>query len=174
MNYLEINRIAQDLILEHSVFAAPIKVEDIARSIGIKVIPYPLEQNMSGLLVLENGAAVIGYNQNEARVRRRFTVAHEIGHYALHRDKSDRQVFVDKNFKAMFRRVELVDEPAAARLETEANVFAACLLMPEKLVREEAGKTELDLGGEDSIKDLAKIFDVSSTAMHYRLLNLNL
>ncbi|MBO9682366.1 MAG: ImmA/IrrE family metallo-endopeptidase [Flavisolibacter sp.] len=174
MNYSEINRIAQDLIREHSLLATPIKVEDIARSMGIKVIPYPLEQNMSGLLVLEKNSAVIGYNQNEARVRRRFTVAHEIGHYVLHRDKSDRQVFVDKNFKAMFRSFESANEPTVAKLETEANVFAACLLMPETLVREEVGKTELDLGGEDSIRDLAKIFDVSSTAMHYRLLNLNL
>lgn len=174
MNYSDINSIAQDLIVKHGVLAAPIKVEDIARAMGIKVIPYPLEQNMSGLLVLENDTAVIGYNQNEARVRRRFTVAHEIGHYILHRDTSDRQVFVDKNFKAMFRSFESANEPAVARLETEANVFAACLLMPEKLVREWVSKTELDLGGEDSIKDLARVFDVSSTAMYYRLLNLNL
>ena len=57
---------------------------------------YPLGDDVSGLLSIENGVGTIGYNQTEPKVRKRFTIAHELGHFELHRDKSD--LFVDKQF----------------------------------------------------------------------------
>ena len=46
--------------------------------------------------------------------------------------------------------------------------------MPEKIVLKEISKIDFDLGNEKSIKDLAKKIDVSSTAMYYRISNLNI
>jgi hypothetical protein len=43
--------------------------------------------------------------------------------------------------------------------------------MPDHLLIKELEKIEFDLCSEDDIKHLAKIFDVSSTAMYYRIRN---
>lgn len=59
-------------------------------------------------------------------------------------------------------------------LESEANYFAMCLLMPEDMVREEVKKMQVDLGSNDFIKDLAKKFEVPVTAMAIRLSQLRI
>lgn len=148
----------------------PIKIEDIAKARGVKVMPYPLGDDVSGLLAIEEGVATIGYNQLEAKVRTRFTIAHELGHFELHRDKSD--LFVDKQF--IYRSQNSGDTPAKQQMEQEANYFASAILMPTELVRREVEKMEFDLRSEEAIKALAKIFDVSTTAMSVRISKLGL
>jgi len=59
-------------------------------------------------------------------------------------------------------------------LEDEANYFAMCLLMPEHLVKREFAKITLDLTSDEPLKEMAKIFDVSITAMALRLAQLKL
>ncbi len=149
----------------------PINIESIAKSRGILIKPYPLGDDVSGLLAIENGKAVIGVNHTESKVRRRFTIAHELGHYELHREEG--KLFVDKNFK-MFRSQTSGNTPHNQRLEQEANAFAAAILMPEALVKQEAAKLEFDLGSEEAIQILSKKFDVSSTAMCIRLSKLGI
>jgi Zn-dependent peptidase ImmA (M78 family) len=157
--------------LDNPLFKSlPIKVEDIAKSMGIKVLAYGFDDDISGVLVINDEGATIGYNQTESRVRKRFTIAHELGHYVLHRDQSD--VFMDKQYKALFRSPGFTYTEQSQKLEQEANKFAACILMPEKLLNNEIEKMEFDLHSEDDIKHLAKIFDVSATSMSFRLSNL--
>src|SRR5688572_7924209 len=74
----------------------PVKIEEIAKSRGLSVVPYPLGADVSGILSIKNGIGTIGYNQEEPKVRRRFTIAHEFGHYELHKDQSE--LFIDKQF----------------------------------------------------------------------------
>lgn len=160
-------------ILSNSLFKVlPIRVEDIAKSLGIKVVAYGFEGDISGVLVIDDAkdTVTIGYNQTESRVRRRFTVAHELGHYVLHRN--DSHMFMDKNYTALFRAPNFSYTEKKQKQEQEANRFAACLLMPESLLRAEIEKMHFDLHSEDEIKHLAKIFDVSSTSMSFRLINL--
>jgi Zn-dependent peptidase ImmA (M78 family) len=171
--YQAVNEDAEELIHQYSKFEAPVKVENIARAMGIRVIPYPLENDVSGILVIEPDGATIGFNQLESRVRRRFTVAHEIGHYLYHNEESTSKVFVDKGYKVHFRRTP-EDEPEAIKREREANLFASCLLMPETLILKAIEDLEFDLGSEDSIRHLAKQFDVSTTAMTYRIQKINI
>ena len=59
-------------------------------------------------------------------------------------------------------------------MEDEANYFALCLLMPEKLVREEVAKVEWDLASDDALKYMARTFGVSLTAMAVRLCDLDI
>lgn len=59
-------------------------------------------------------------------------------------------------------------------LEREANYFAMCLLMPAHLVKQEVKKLTLDLTSDDALKHLAKVFDVSQTAMAIRLAQLKI
>jgi len=99
----------------------------------------------------------IWVRRDESETRRRFTIAHEIGHHLLHSDGATvlcRPVDVDQ-----------ADEAARAK-ERQANRFAAELLMPEPLVRERA-----EHDGPDTAA-LADAFDVSPIAMAYRLVNL--
>ena len=143
----------------------PIPIEEIVQQRGIKLLSYDFKDNVSGILLLENGEATIGYNRNESRVRSRFTIAHELGHFMLHKDNND--LFVDREFKVLFRSSS---SEGTQRIEIEANNFAACILMPENLLREEIAM--LEVVDEDAIKDLAKKFDVSTIAMSIRIANI--
>jgi len=148
----------------------PVDIERIADFRGLKVVAYPFGEDVSGLLAIENGVGTIGYNQNEPKVRRRFTIAHELGHYELHRDKSD--LFVDKQF--IFRSKNNYTTPVDQTMEQEANAFASAILMPTDLVREKVDSMAIDLGSEVAIRDLAKAFEVSTTAMSLRISALGL
>lgn len=150
----------------------PIKIEEIAKKLGLQVTPFGFDDDISGVLVIENGKGTIGYNQSESRVRRRFTIAHECAHYILHSQESN--LFMDKGFNAIFRSSHSGLTEHTQLLEKEANTFAAYILMPDELLKREIEKIDFDLGSEDDIKNLAKIFDVSAQAMYYRILNSSL
>jgi Zn-dependent peptidase ImmA (M78 family) len=126
---------------------------------------------MSGLLVVEGKRGAIAYNATHASVRQRFTIAHEIGHYLLHLKNSTSKLFLDRY--TVYRR----DDQSSTgndREEIEANAFAAAVLMPGGLVRDEVRKNDFDLDDEDDLTILAKRFNVSTTAMTFRLGNLGL
>jgi Zn-dependent peptidase ImmA (M78 family) len=171
MSFIAVEKAVNAILSNLGDIELPLNIEEVVKSMGITVKPFDLGDDVSGLLAIENGKAVIGINQNESRVRRRFTIAHELGHYELHRDKSN--LFVDSQFK-IYRGNNSNNTPQKQILEQEANSFAASILMPENLVKTEVKKIAFDLGNEDAIKILSKKFDVSSTAMYIRLSNLNL
>ena len=127
-----------------------------------------LEDEYSGFLAVKEKTIVV--NARHAPVRRRFTVAHEIGHYQLHRrEDANRPVFIDRT--VYFRKEGT--EGTDYKMEMEANAYAAGLLMPEVLLDEYLGKhPHLDLSRNDDIKTLADEFGVSRPAMEYRLKNL--
>lgn len=155
--------------------APPVPVERIARSLlglfvdeadDIRALPgAPADQGrLSGMLDPEE--MVIWVDRGEADRspgRRRFTIAHEIGHLLLHVPAS-RQAYYDR--PSDIREIE--DEeagrvPELRRREREANLFARELLMPEALVSEEARATGSNLPA------LADRFEVSVPAMRLRL-----
>ncbi len=148
----------------------PIDVNAIAKSLGINVIEYDLGEGVSGLLAIQEGVGTIGINRTEAQVRVRYTIAHEIGHFDLHRDKSD--LFVDNHL--IYRSVNSGDTPEKQQMEQEANFFASALLMPSNLLRKEVEKAKFDLVSDEGIQKLAEKFNVSTTAMTIRISNLGL
>jgi Zn-dependent peptidase ImmA (M78 family) len=145
----------------------PIPINEIVKNHGIKLVSYDFKDDISGVLILEK-EATIGYNANQHRVRNRFTVAHELGHYILHKDKLD--LFVDKDFKVLYRSANGTWD----KHETEANEFAACILMPEHLLKQEIEKLNINSTIEEQIQLLAKKFDVSTISMSIRISRLNL
>lgn len=150
-----------------------VDVDEIAEHLGLQVVTHDLGANVSGVLYIDKGKGTIGYNKMESEVRRRFTVAHEIGHFVLHRLENN--VFVDKKeFKVLYRDDN--SSTGEIKQEREANAFAAALLMPRERVIKELNKKNFDLGDEkeDVIQELAKIFKVSTQAMMYRISNLQL
>lgn len=167
-----INSIVKSVLTDLKIDSLPVKIEDVAKNRGLRVLPYSFDEDISGVLVIEDNIGTIGYNQSESRVRRRFTIAHELGHYELHKDKAS--LFMDNGFKMLFRSVNSGVTEEKQRMEQEANAFAASILMPEHLLKKELEKIEFDLSDDEDIKSLAKIFDVSFTAMYYRIRNLGL
>ena len=160
---------ARKLLTELKIKALPIPVEEIAEKLGAKLSFEPLEGELSGMLFRNDERTVIGVNSSHAHTRQRFTIAHEIGHLRLHKG----ELYVDE------ARINLRDGDSSLAIkpeEVEANAFAAELLMPENFVRDEISVLAKRLRGspEDLIEKLAKIFDVSSKAMEYRLNNLGL
>jgi Zn-dependent peptidase ImmA (M78 family) len=94
-------------------------------------------------------------NANDTRARRRFTLAHEVGHWIC-------QCLEGRGAPLMCRAVDV--DPATDRtLEREANIFAAELLMPESAVRSAVNDPQV-----------AHRFAVSDEAMRWRLYSFGL
>lgn len=145
----------------------PVDVEAIARAHGLTVRAEPLEPSVSGMLVIKEGGGVIAVNESHHRNRKRFSIAHELGHYVLHRNSA--QVFIDAVF---YRGDEAAD--GTHTQEIQANVFAAELLMPEPIVREMFLKHPVDPHDEAAVKRMAARFEVSGHSLTLRLVNLGL
>lgn len=176
-----INSIALKLLSAAGITAAAVIPTDIANHLGVAVKKEDLG-NISGVLIVQNGVATIGVNENHFPNRQRFTIAHEIGHLVLGHER--RGMFVDQpeqEFSMFFRNED--SSEGTKRQEVEANAFAAALLMPEPFVRTEitnfieknnADKFELSEGKLNLIPEMAEKFGVSEMAMTYRIGNLNL
>lgn len=145
-------------------------VERIARALGIQVALQPLDADVSGMLYRSRQRVLIGVNASEPHTRRRFTIAHELGHHQLH---EGRPLIVDKLVRVNLRAPKTMPSDAEER---EANQFAAELLMPREMVK--AAVVEF-VGGREIVSDrqlvrhLGEIFDVSQQAMEFRLVNLD-
>lgn len=165
----EIEVAAKNACLAADAFAVPILPELIARNCSIGIEYKAFTDDLSGVLVKNPDATVIGVNQFHSGVRRRFTIAHEIGHFILgHPGK----VFIDKH--SINKRDSLASFAVDVH-EIEANQFAASLLMPRELVFKALdGVFTEELSRDQIILALARLFAVSGKAMEYRLMNLGL
>jgi hypothetical protein len=146
-----ISRQAARLLDSAGVSREPVSLRDVISALNLELVqntrePFSCE---AALERLGDTRAIVLQGGGDER-RRRFTIAHEIGHFVLHpaRLRPERGGVVTE---AM--RFE----------EREADAFAAALLMPEPLVRqaiaEQGASTEL----------LADRFQVSGKAMEIRL-----
>lgn len=148
----------------------PVNVEEVADSLGVGVEGLYLGDEISGMLLLDGPVARIGVNLNHPEVRRRFTVSHEIGHFVLH--QGIQRLFIDQKHPMVFRRKR--PDSKYDRREVEANAFAAALLMPERQLKSAVKRSGFDLADETSLSSLATTFNVSQSAMTYRIANLSL
>jgi len=134
----------------------PVPIEKIPEKFGLEVVEFPFHNNVSGLLKKEQG--VIGVNQGHHPVRKRFTIAHELGHFLLGHEMGKDEL-VDDSFNMPYPQ------------EREANIFASLILMPTDWVK----KSVKENGMNDSlIETLAKEYVVSKQSATIRLLELNL
>ena len=152
----------------------PVPVERIARSLlglyidehdDIRTLPNaPADQgHLSGMLDPEE--MVIWVDRGEARRsprRKRFTIAHEIGHLRMHLPQFN-GVFADRPQDIVETPGSNTGTPGLPQREHEADAFARELLMPELLVSEHANTTGFNLSA------LAERFDVSVPAIRLRL-----
>ena len=125
--------------------------------LGIKLIHKPMPDDQSGFMRKNGEHWEIGINSLHHPNRQRFTLAHELGHYFLHKEEQ-----ANWSDKYTFTRADEKSDP----MEWEANRFAAEFLMPERKFR------ELVANGTDNVDALAEAFQVSTMAVRIRAKNL--
>lgn len=139
---------------------APVDIVAIATDLGVNVWETKsLPDSISGKIFrdpLNGGSSTFSIlvNANHSLPRKRFTIAHEIGHFVLHRHRLESGELIDD---AMYR------SGVTAQEETEANRFAANLLMPYPLIR------SLIAAGVKTPQQLATALQVSLPAIRIRL-----
>ncbi len=164
----ELEKKAGDLLQETGMAQAPVPVDEVARYLGIQVDEAELGEECSGMLVRDEESAVIGVNVNHHEHRKRFTIAHEIAHFMLHGGEA----YIDKPPHIDFRAAD--SGSGTQQEETEANQFAAALLMPADQVRAAVAEQPFDPTRDDELPNLARRFKVSPQAMTTRLIHLGL
>jgi len=139
---------------------SPVDVTGIARELGLAVWELKtLPAEKSGKIWKDPHGGPsgfsIGLNAREPLSRKRFTLAHEIGHFLLHKGKLESGVFEEDT---MYRGTGM-----SSVEEIQANQFAADLLMPMELIHRLIGK------GMKGVRDLAAELQVSEPALKIRL-----
>lgn len=117
--------------------------EIVTKRLGGEIkVQNPAESEEEGSVVVEGeGDFTIFLSPYIGRLRNRFTIAHELGHYFLHSKMGEEPIRVIRE--------------GSGRGEWEADWFAIGLLMPEKEFREAARDLH-------SVEELAARFDVST------------
>lgn len=147
-------------ILDEFTEVVPVPVGALAKALGLKVVVAALPLNISGMIKPDDdgGTFVIKVNRFEPKARQRFTIAHEIAHFLLHRDRIQAGI-VD----SVLYRSKL-----SSRIEAEANRLAADIVMPRDKIREKKS-LENDYFGDQLVEYLANEFGVSKQAMGIRM-----
>lgn len=164
----------------------PVKIETIIEiKLKIKIIPIPnlfklcsidgqISSDFSSIWVDEDSYLYDGTN------RLNFSLAHELGHYVLHKDLFSS--FGIKSIEDAVAFINNVPEKPYSFIETQANKFASNLLLP----REPLAGTRKEIVGQYKLEDvsdkavnsyiadsIAKKFEVSSWAAEIALNDLN-
>lgn len=152
---------------------------------------------LAGFLYTSTSYGCIFVEAGDHFVRRRFSAAHELGHYLLHFKPLLLMAEQDQQYveftEALYRggiddpeatesgRVGRTEQyilrhhlPPEPQMEYEANQFATELLMPEETVRGLFARAMLRMNDDDLVVYLAREMLVSLEAMRWRLRNLGL
>lgn len=142
-------KLAQKLIKDAKITEAPVSlqkvIEHLQSEFSLDVSRENFSDKVSGLMVncrsVDKEYTTIVFNENHPWCRRRFTIAHEIGHLLFGHD---------------CRYGENTKE------EKEADTFAAELLMPKGLLKK-------DFLNIKNIPELSKLYRVSQQAMSIKI-----
>src|SRR2546421_4076960 len=167
MNPYQARSQAEALVEKLGISTAPVDVEDVARRLGLRVLYEDLGEDVSGVLITSTSGANVVVQAADHTNRQRFTIAHEIGHYRLKHQFDGEHVHVDRgNF---ISRRDSTSSTGVDPKEIEANQFAASLLMPPDLLKNEVDALGVPQLLDNHVAHLAKQFKVSEHAMTIRL-----
>ena len=165
-----------DKLLGEERFDKKFKIEDIALEYSKKIAPespihFVSEKDIPGcmgaLIYSENRPRQWGilYHYNQSIERQNFTIAHEFGHYILHRNLIDDE---NNHMRGIYCTEDNIIRGNGSILEREADEFAANLLMPLNDFR-----NQIHPKAKPNFNDLGKIanrYGVSLTAATLRWL----
>ena len=162
----DLERRAAEILRQHGLYSIPVDPVILANRLGIKVHNAKFsDDSLSGMIAKRGNSVTLLVNESDPPYRKRFTIAHELGHHFLHL-LADGD-FVDSTVD-LFRDEDTPPEATGSRrAEVQANQFAAALLMPGEFVRESFAECK-------DLNELARHFNVSESAMGFRLSRLGL
>lgn len=163
LNELKNKTPEQILEMTDQVDTVPIDLDHILNSLGIIKIPSTFEDlensvgknkgEISGLVLIKGDDIGIFYKLTDSLHRKRFTIAHELGHCCMHGD-------ILQNGYVEYRSSIWSNNEK----EISANTFAGELLIPQSQLQNIYKKLNVP-----SLKGLADIFEVSINVMRARL-----
>lgn len=135
--------------------AEDILLEAIADDLGAAVVEGPLAGAIARLVRLKDRGLIRISVAVTNRARRRFCIAHELGHFVLRHSEFGWLGCAEKE----------MNDFGGKSIETQANAFAAELLLPEPLVKPRCDVAKVDLR---PVRELADEFDTSVTSTAIR------
>ncbi len=187
LNYCEIKNIAEGFLQKyHPNLSIPIPVENITElQLGFSIVTIPLLKSSFDI----DGFINSTFDQitlddelfNLYEERSRFTIAHELGHWVLHSSIYSKYKIEKPEDYIKFQN-EITEEDQKW-LEIQANIFAACFLVPTSKLKEELDdilkKENItnELDGDYFIPYLEQLpskFKVSWAALYRRMQKENL
>ncbi len=144
----------------------PLELGEILEGLGIKYHEEVMSDDVSGFLKMntKDGRPVIVINANHSLKRRRFSVAHEIGHLRLHGAMENLYVNTHDGPYIFMRSKKA--STGTDMLEIQANQFAAELLMPAfDVERRLNAYISRGIKLSTAIAQLAEFYQVSEEAM---------
>lgn len=153
-----IEKLTSNILLNNDLYKIPANIFKIAEANDITVLKADLEKKILGAIRYdkENKKYTILLNENQDYVQQRFTLAHELGHFFMHKEILEKdELHVDIMYK-----IEDIDEQ-------DVDYFAGALLM-NRMLLEKMYETN------QSIRELAEMFEVSISVMTIRLNTLGL
>ncbi len=160
----------QEILNKYRSLGGATKLVPLAEELGLKVYQttdFPDEE--SGMITKINGQYVIYVNKKHPTTRIRFTIAHEIAHFLLHKQKLDEQKELIDKVRQPTPSLHLCEtailSPEEKKMEIEANDLAAEILMPEAQFKN-IWKHAI------TVEEVAEKFNVSVSAATFRAVNL--
>lgn len=153
----------------------PINIFAVLKHLNIDFYERKLPEKISGILNIERDVTSptkqkvsIITSPDIKWVRAKFIIAHEIGHYLFDYGYGTNIDITHVDSKTYFKLKK--DDFLLLPMEKEASRFALELLMPTIFMEQKLKKVE-DLidTDEDIVKNLADIFEVTTTMMAIRL-----
>ena len=155
-------------IKEKYIHSIPVNVIGLANELGVEVYSMDIKDNdLSGFISKDENGYFICVNENHPATRQQFTIAHEIGHLVLHQNLVDNDELLPTTYKlgvgikTGLARSNSFMSSEYRKTETEANKFAAELLMPTEEFIKAANEC-------DDLNELANRFNVSVGAASIR------
>ena len=156
------------LLLQNNQKSLPIDITKLAMDNGFKIITIDMQEGETGFVLVDDNEELVGFQTRRLIgvkkglefEKRRFVTAHEFAHFILHKGEK---------VQYMHRSVEHSEKPE----EKEADLFARCLLMPAKLIKDKMSEFKDDNGestvDEIKIKYISLVCRVTETKAKVRL-----
>ena len=142
----------------------PVPIDELCRQLDITEIASLETEGFEGGLITDasRSSGIILVKQNSHPMRRRFTIAHELGHFLIptHMPDTPGRFLCSR---ADMLQLTAKENDRRGRMEVEANRFASLILIPPPALRAELStRRSPDL---QHVPQLARVFQVSKEAM---------
>lgn len=137
----------------------PVAIGKLAKKFGLVIKKATLEGNLAGEIKEVQGVVTIRVNSHDVKARQRYTIAHEVAHFLLHRHL----------LKEGIKDTPLYRSHLSNKIEREADALAADILMPMNVVQALMDEHSKELKGERLYEAVAESLEVSKIALKIRL-----